>query len=89
MSLEHEIKGSRLGELATLSLLRTLSIRQLILPESSFANDAVNKWIAEIGEVSARFEHLRRSKNRRVNEHHIIPFLDHGSNPGVLDVAQH
>ena len=88
-SLEHQVEGPRLGKSAALHFFRAIARVELILAKASFAHRAIHQWIAEIGEMPAGFECLRRVQDRGVNEHDIVASLHHGANPGVFDIAQH
>ena len=89
MSLEHQVECARLGELAILHLLRAVTLLELIGTKPSLADGAVDKRIAEVGEVSTRFERLRRVQDRCIDKHHVIAHLHDGAHPGVFHVAQH
>ena len=89
MGLKHQVKGACLGKGAALHLLRAITGVELILTESAVAHRAINKWVAEISQVTTRFKYLGRAKNGSVNEHDVISLLDHAANPCIFYVAQH
>ena len=90
ISLEHQVErpcfGERPGSAATWAHVLVL---QMILAETLLALATVDEGVAEIGEVSARLEDLGRTEDRRVDQHDVVPLLNHVPNPGFTHVAQH
>ena len=89
VGLEHQVERARLGECAAFHLLGAVTRVELVLSETTLADRAIHEWVTEVRQVSAGLERLRRVQDCRVDQHHVVSCLHHGSNPCVLHVAQH
>ena len=89
MRLEHEVESPGFSESTALHLLWAVSVVKLVFTKTLFTHCAIDKRIAEVGQVSARFKHCMGAQNRCVNEHHVITLLNHCAHPCVFNVSEH
>ena len=61
----------------------------MVFTETLLTRFAINQRIAEVRQVAARFEDLRRTQNSGVNQNNIITLLNHGANPRFTHITKH
>ena len=102
VSLEHQVEHARVGQLApalragdaadvhgvAVDALRfVLALRQLVGAEAVLAGLAVHHRVGEGVDVAAGLPDAGVHNDRGVQAHHVVPLLDDGAPPGLLDVV--
>ena len=87
--LEHQVEGSRFGELAALHSLRAITSLDVVFAEASLANSAVDQRVRKVCQVARGFKYLRWAENGRIDQNCVVSLLHHGAHPCVFDIAQH
>ena len=86
---EHQVEGPWLGEAVLGAAIRAgVRIGQLVEAEALIAVAALHQGIGEDRLVTRSLPHLTGLEDGRVEADHVVPLLDHGPPPLVLDVPQ-